>query len=438
MAWLCSLAYTTGCFFSIINIGIISSFLNESRFKLRKNAVLIIALIIIFFNCLSDTALTDFSPQLVAALYCLHYLWFLFCCINQCGKKYTKRALYLFGFLLSFSSLFEEITNLIISEYFEINNRFYIPWTIFFIYSFIFYLILKRVSNKNLSVVRLNLKVISNRIYILILADFFIAGGLVSIQNAKADDIIQQMEIVKALTILFILISIIIIITTICSVVSKSYYERQSNLLEQQIESELSHYERIGILDSELRTFRHDYKNHLLCIRSLVDEKQYDDLEEYISQITNASIVNEKVYATGNKIADIILSEKNKKAEQHNCSISFLGEISEKITSKDVCIILSNSLDNAIEACEKNTEHTSSVINVKATYSHNMQLLEVSNPIYDKIWIENKSIATTKSDKKQHGFGLYNIRQVAKKHDGIFDIHIDKGNFIIEIGLNLQ
>lgn len=113
------------------------------------------------------------------------------------------------------------------------------------------------------------------------LADIFIAGGLVSIQNTKADDILQQMDIVKALTVLFILISIVVMLTTISSVVSKSYYERQTALLKQQIESELDHYERIGVLDSELRNFRHDYKNHMLCIRSLAEEEQYDDLKEY-------------------------------------------------------------------------------------------------------------------------------------------------------------
>ena len=223
-----------------------------------------------------------------------------------------------------------------------------------------------------------------------------------------------------------------------CGIRSKNYYERQSALFEHQIESELCHYERIGVLDSELRTFRHDYKNHMLCIRSLADNHLYDDLIDYLSQISNDPVINEKVFITGNKIADIILSEKNKKAEEHKCSISFLGEISEKIPSKDICIILSNSLDNAIEACDKNTSDLVSVIKVKATFSHNMQLIEITNPVFDKIWIENKTVATTKTDKRHHGFGLYSIRRVTEEYDGIFDIHIEKGNFVLEMGLSLH
>ena len=144
------------------------------------------------------------------------------------------------------------------------------------------------------------------------------------------------------------------------------------------------------------------------------------------------------MFITGNKIADIILSEKNKKAEEHNCSISFLGEISEMIPSKDICIILSNSLDNAIEACAKNPSNTSTVIKVKASFIHSMQLIEIRNPIFDSIWIENKNVATSKTDKRHHGFGLYSIKRITEEYDGMFDIHIDKGNFVLEMGLNLQ
>lgn len=392
----------------------------------------------IYTNCLFDTILSGYSLAATASLYVLHYLLLLICCIIQCGKENLKRVLYLFITTLSFSSLFEEITKMIIREYISIKERFFYSWIIFFVYSILFYMILKLLSNKDLREIRTNLKTLSDKIYLLILFDFFIAGGLASIQTAKGYTVYERSSITKALTIVFILLSIAIIITAISSIVSKNYYERQSALLEQQIETELRHYERIGVLDSELRNFRHDYKNHMLCIRSLAEEEQYDDLKDYISQITNNTIVNEKVYATGNKIADIILSEKNKKAEEHNCSISFLGEISEMIPSKDICIILSNSLDNAVEACAKNTSGSISAIKIKATFAHNMQLIEITNPVFDKIWIENKSVATTKSDKKHHGFGLHNIKRVTEEYDGIFDIHIEKGNFVLEVGLNLR
>lgn len=88
-----------------------------------------------------------------------------------------------------------------------------------------------------------------------------------------------------------------------------------------------------------------------------------------------------------------------------------------------------NALDNAIEACEKLSLTDSAVITVKCAVVQNVQVIKLSNPNPDN----KNSTETSKLDKDNHGFGLYNIRRTVEKLGGEMRIPKQFPEFVLEL-----
>lgn len=109
--------------------------------------------------------------------------------------------------------------------------------------------------------------------------------------------------------------------------------------------------------------------------------------------------------------------------------LKFSGFISDEIPAVDLCTMLSNVLDNSIEACEKLSSSDSAIIAVKCAVVQNVQVIKISNPTLD-----NKNFTeTSKLDKDNHGFGLYNIRRTVEKLGGEMKIPKQFPEFILEL-----
>lgn len=207
-------------------------------------------------------------------------------------------------------------------------------------------------------------------------------------------------------------------------------------MLNESIKKMTEHYIQLGEKETELRKFRHDIKNHMLVLISLINERKN---EEAIKYIEGMSVLIEKTkprFDSGNYIADAIINSKYILAESNNINLNLSGFIvSEEIENIDMVILLSNLLDNAIDGCkeiEGNKE-----INIYSVISKGVWTLTVENPIDKKVEINNAGrVDTTKEDKKLHGYGLINIEGVAKKYGGMMKIKIEDGKFINKVVIN--
>lgn len=202
---------------------------------------------------------------------------------------------------------------------------------------------------------------------------------------------------------------------------------------EMQLEMELKLYEKTIRNNNELRKFRHDYKNNLFSLNTFIQNRRYDEAAEYIEDLTGNLEASKSGFSSGNYLADAILTDKNNTASENGIRIDFSGTIpSDKIKNSDLCTILSNSLDNAIRAC-KNIENA--VIRVEAHEKKQAVIIEITNPVAEKAEIKNNEIKTTKSDKKNHGFGIQSIKKAAEKYNGNVILSCDDHCFSIKIGL---
>ena len=141
-------------------------------------------------------------------------------------------------------------------------------------------------------------------------------------------------------------------------------------------------------------------------------------------------------FQTGNDIADALLSEKQQLAEQHNIKILFSGHIpGDGIDPIDLCILLGNPLDNAIEACEKINSTREKVISIKTKLVGNMLIMDIYNPVDHDVVIINNTIASTKDERANHGFGIYSLQRTLRKYEGNLRFKCSNNVFVAEMSL---
>lgn len=211
----------------------------------------------------------------------------------------------------------------------------------------------------------------------------------------------------------------------------------QQTQILKQLDEQHENYERMLSSDRQLREFRHDYKNHMLVVTALLNAGKNDEAAEYLETIKITSGVQKRQISTGNFVADAMLNNKNALAEELGIKMSFVGTIPEKgIASSDLCTVLGNLVDNAIE----NTKRLKGekYIRIEATARELFFVLSIVNPVNERVVIKNNRIKTTKSDSKNHGIGLKNVGRIAEKYGGKFRLSCDDREFVADISIKLQ
>lgn len=233
------------------------------------------------------------------------------------------------------------------------------------------------------------------------------------------------------------LISAITVVICIAYVVFKYLLASQNKKeAEKQLDMQLSHYNELIERNRDIRRFRHDYKNNLFSLSILLDNGRIDEAKEYISELFEKLNNSGNKFSTGNHLADAIISEKSAAASKRDITIEIDGSIPENgITNYDLCTLLSNALDNAIEGCSGVAPYS---VKIRAVEDANAFALKIENPVAQRIEIKNNSVKTSKSDKQNHGIGIGNIKNVVKKYNGFVELKCDDKAFTLEAMMKLR
>lgn len=190
------------------------------------------------------------------------------------------------------------------------------------------------------------------------------------------------------------------------------------------------------------RAYQHDIDNHFLVLSGLVHEKRYAEAEKYFGDLSSISEGLLGGIDTGNPAADILLKEKINFAEANEIKVSCDVHFSEKflIDDADLCILLANAMDNAIQACMKTAEGKPKIA-IAAGMRRDFLLISVTNtwcPLgqpgmcgFD----ENKQNPLCEKD---YGIGLKNIKRTIKKYGGIMETERNYRQFKLSMMLCLK
>jgi signal transduction histidine kinase len=246
----------------------------------------------------------------------------------------------------------------------------------------------------------------------------------------------MTMVLIACLGLMYVNAVVFTIFESLLQELDKTYTYK---LIEKQLELQLNHYNKLAENRAILSETIHDFKNHLNCIYNLYKYNNHDELGRYLESLVNVSD-SEKVIDTGNPVIDALLNDKYNLARK--LGIEFKKELNLpsnlKIAPADICVVLGNSLDNAIEACKRIRNPVfRREITLSMAYYNSYLVIVVVNTIDQKPEKEGRFFRSSKPNPELHGLGLQSIERTVKKYDGnmVFD-YDDPGLFKLQIVLS--
>lgn len=217
-------------------------------------------------------------------------------------------------------------------------------------------------------------------------------------------------------------------------------FRELSELSEKYVTAQAKHFERSREADTEMRMLRHDMRNHITVMNGLYDSGKTDELGEYLKELGSAFSDTQSVNITGNEIADAIISEKKKYAEMNGASLVTEGSLKGlEIGAVTLCTVLSNLLDNAVEAAAQTD--TKRVVTLSAKKAGSFYYICISNPTLNDIDV-SADIHTSKPESSGHGMGLKSVRKAIEKCGGTLELSCKKTSlsytFIAEVILSAK
>ena len=190
-------------------------------------------------------------------------------------------------------------------------------------------------------------------------------------------------------------------------------------MMEQQVDLLENHLKEMEASKQETQRIWHDIKNHVTSIRGLVKLKKYNELVRYTDAMFEQLGHAMDSVQTGHPVVDALLASKVALAKQSDIrmDIDAILPPSVPVEAFDISVVLSNALDNAIEACSKVTtadRHIEVIMHVKKE----CLFITVENPYTGQLKPDGDLYDTTKEESKGHGIGLSNIKRTLGKYNG--------------------
>ncbi|MGB4440015.1 MAG: GHKL domain-containing protein [Sedimentibacter sp.] len=214
----------------------------------------------------------------------------------------------------------------------------------------------------------------------------------------------------------------------------KSYDEKVERvLLLEQNNAYLKQLDIINQSQENLKILRHDIKNHVLSLQSLLDNNDYEEADNYLKTVVSHINYTDEYARSGNSEIDSILNYKINKAKIYGIKCDISLKVPEKLNIRpfDLSVILGNLMDNAIEAASKSKNEKQ--INVSVDLDRNVLYINISNSFDGILNYKNGKLSTTHTDNENHGLGLSSIRKSVDMYNGTMEIHHNKKKFYVDV-----
>lgn len=190
-----------------------------------------------------------------------------------------------------------------------------------------------------------------------------------------------------------------------------------------------AYYQDLEKNQLEIRKLKHDLNNHLSVVGNYLEDNQVEEAKEYFSELSTV-YANQRRDFCKNQLVNNVLNAKYQQAQEHGIDCFINIDVSTLIGIDDIslCTIFANTLDNAIEACQKIDNPQERKLSLKARYHRGCFSYEITNTTA-ALLNRNGQLFTTKADKKNHGFGLANVREIVENYEGTLEIKTSEQEF---------
>lgn len=241
----------------------------------------------------------------------------------------------------------------------------------------------------------------------------------------QANDVNRLMVFIPSFCILYINFMLFRFFETYSSNIKLKVVEK---LAEQSEEN----YKVLKNNEDELRILRHDMKNHIMVLHEYIKNNDTEAAEKHLDGIEKTMKKISSVVYTTNPAIDAVLNIGGRKAYAEGVRYDVQLNLNEEvyIDSADICKLLNNAIDNAIEAA---TQCDDGYIYAELSVSGEEMKIHIENSAKNKN--RQSMFATSKADKKNHGFGMRSMKNVVKKYNGYMNYEIKENVFFLDATL---
>lgn len=248
-------------------------------------------------------------------------------------------------------------------------------------------------------------------------------GGNFSARNVSLWFFLAMIFIISAISIYFILHKKLLI--------SKfDLFVSENKLNEQR-----RYMENIKEQEYQIRRIRHDFKNHVTTGLALMREGKIHDADNYFSEFLDSELTEARHYInTDYEALNAVVNRKIGECTDNNIKVSTAVSASlDNVAEMDLCIVLFNLFDNAIEASGKVSGDR--LVKLDIFQKKSYLVVRIQNTVDGNVLADNPELKTTKKDNKNHGVGLNTIKDIVKRYNGIFETEEENNMFQVDVWL---
>lgn len=224
----------------------------------------------------------------------------------------------------------------------------------------------------------------------------------------------------------------IIVLKMIFHINQQNHYEMENALLHMQITQQEKRIREEEKNYREVQLLRHDLKRYLVTYRQLLQEGKYEVIEADIDKILGKRLNTNHCVYTENTILNAVICEKMEQCSIKTIKIEVQVNADKDMDSIEYGVVLSNLLDNAIEAEEQEKEENRYIC-LNIGVEQNMIHLVVSNYISESVLQNNALLETSKKNKQLHGIGLRGVKEFVNNKEGEIEIFEENHMLVVHI-----
>lgn len=219
----------------------------------------------------------------------------------------------------------------------------------------------------------------------------------------------------------------------ISAIEKAAMHEQETRLLKQQMSIQVKNYSALKNNYSAQRKATHEFERHIQVLRDLMDQEEYDSAKNYVQGLQANRTLRVFCINSNNPVIDVVLNQKHQLAQENGITMRVqVNDLSSiPYQTEELVVLLSNLLDNAIEAClriDGRREILCSILEEEGVY---ISIRNTSEPVA----IVNGEIASSKPNAVEHGFGLPAVKYILERLDAEYTFAYKEGwfQFVAEI-----
>ena len=215
----------------------------------------------------------------------------------------------------------------------------------------------------------------------------------------------------------------------------RNQLEQEQENLNLQVTQAMREIELLRESQQQASTYRHDLRHHLQYLLTCLENERHEQAKDYIHEICTEIEGNKVTTYCENEAANLIFSAFAGRANEQDISMKIRAEIPRivAVAESDLCILLSNALENALHACQKRREKgLSGTIEVSVYEKNGKLFFQITNSCDSDVIFE-KGVPVTNTPG--HGIGIRSICTLVERYRGIYHFSVKDDKFIVRVSI---